>query len=110
MDQGRIDLDMRFRCCICICKASSRRVAGAVARSCRLASNVRIPLLGYPPEVRKLIYTTNYIEALNSKILRAVRTRAHFPSYGAAAKLIYLAHNATSSEWKRSIRERHAVR
>ena len=50
------------------------------------------------------------IEALNSKIRRAVRTRGHFPSDEAAAKLIYLALNATSTEWKRSVREWHAVR
>jgi putative transposase len=59
---------------------------------------------------RRLIYTTNAIEALNSKIRRAVRTRGHFPSDDAAAKLIYLALNATSAEWKRSVREWHAVR
>ena len=64
----------------------------------------------YPPEVRRLIYTTNAIEALNSKIRRAVRTRGHFPSDEAAAKLIYLALNATSTEWKRSVRNWHAVK
>lgn len=69
-----------------------------------------IPFLDYPPEVRRLIYTTNSIEALNSKIRRAVRTRGHFPSDEAAAKLIYLALNATSTEWKRSVREWHAVK
>ncbi len=57
-----------------------------------------------------LIPVTNSIEALNSKIRRAVRTRGHFPSEDAAAKLIYLALNATSTEWKRSVREWHAVR
>ena len=54
-----------------------------------------IPFLDYPPEVRRLIYTTNAIEALNSKIRRAVRTRGHFPSDEAAAKLIYLALKAS---------------
>ena len=39
---------------------------------------------------KALIYTTNAIEALNSKIRRAVRTRGHFPGDEAAAKLIYL--------------------
>ena len=50
------------------------------------------------------------LEALNSKIRRAVRTRGHFPSDEAAAKLIYLALNATSVEWKRSVREWHRVK
>ena len=63
-----------------------------------------------PMHERRLIYTTNAIEALNSKIRRAVRSRGHFPSDEAAAKLIYLALNATSVEWKRSVREWHAVK
>jgi len=70
----------------------------AIAPSWRRAWNEVIPFLDYPPEVRKLIYTTNSIEALNSKIRRAVRTRGHFPSDDAAAKLIYLALNATSTD------------
>lgn len=82
----------------------------ASAPSWRRAWNEVIPFLDYPPEVRRLIYTTNAIEALNSKIRRAVRTRGHFPSDEAAAKLIYLALNATLQEWKRSVRESHAVK
>ena len=82
----------------------------AIAPSWRRAWSEVIPFLDYPPEVRRLIYTTNAIEALNSKIRRAVRTRGHFPSDDAAAKLIYLALNATSQEWKRSVREWHAVK
>lgn len=70
----------------------------AIAPSWRRAWNEVFPFLDYPPEVRRLIYTTNAIEALNSKNRRAVRTRGHFPSNDAAAKLIYLALNATSTE------------
>ena len=70
----------------------------AIAPNWRRAWNEVIPFLDYPPEVRRLIYTTNAIEALNSKIRRAVRTRGHFPSEEAAAKLIYLALNATTQE------------
>jgi putative transposase len=60
--------------------------------------------------MRRLIYTTNAIEAVNSKIRRAVRTRGHFQSEEAAAKLIYLILNATSQEWKCSVCEWHAVK
>jgi putative transposase len=70
----------------------------AIAPSWRRAWNEVIPFLDYPSEVRRLIYTTNAIEALNSKIRRAVRSRGHFPSDEAAAKLICLALNATSVE------------
>ena len=46
-------------------------------------------LFAYPESVRRIIYTTNAIEALNSKLRRAVRTRGHFPSDDAAMKLLY---------------------
>ena len=67
-------------------------------------------VLDYPDPVRRLIYTTNAIEVLNSKIRRAVRTRGHFPNDEAAAKLIYLALNASSTEWKRSVRGWHEAK
>ena len=82
----------------------------AIAPSWRRAWSEVIPFLDYPPEVRRVIYTTNAIEALNSKIRRAVRSRGHFPSDEAAAKLIYLALNASSVQWKRSVREWHALK
>ena len=40
--------------------------------------------------VRRIIYTTNAIEALNAKLRRAVRTRGHFPTDDAATKLLFL--------------------
>ena len=82
----------------------------AIAPSWRRACNEVIAFLDDPPELRRLIYTTNSIEASKSKIRRAVRTRSHFPGDEAAAKLIYPALNATSTEWKRSVREWHALR
>ena len=47
----------------------------------------------------------NAIEALNSKLRRAVRTRGHFPSDDAATKLLYLVLNRATAEWKRPPRE-----
>jgi len=59
-----------------------------------------IPFFAFPEEVRRIMYTTNAIESLNSKVRRAVRTRGHFPNDDAAAKLIYLVLNQTSNGWK----------
>jgi len=64
-----------------------------------------IPFFAFPEEVRRIIYTTNAIEALNSKLRRAVRTRGHFPGDEAATKLIYLVLNKAAEEWKRLPRE-----
>jgi putative transposase len=60
------------------------------------------PFMAFPPEVRRVIYTTNAIEALNRQLRKAVKTKGHFPSEDAARKLIYLAiHNAVP-QWTRT--------
>jgi len=64
-----------------------------------------IPFFAFPESVRRIIYTTNAIEALNSKLRRAVRTRGHFPNDDAASKLLYLVLNQTSNGWKSPPRE-----
>jgi len=62
----------------------------AISQSWRRAWAEVIPFFAFPNEVRRIIYTTNAIEALNSKLRRAVRARGHFPSDEAATKLLYL--------------------
>jgi putative transposase len=49
------------------------------------------PFLAFPAEVRRVIYTTNAIEALNRQLRKAIKTKGHFPNEDAARKLIYLA-------------------
>src|SRR6187399_2201118 len=46
------------------------------------------PFLAFPPEVRRVIYTTNAIEALNRQLRTALKTKGHFPNEDAARKLI----------------------
>ncbi len=65
-----------------------------------------IPFFAFAPAVRKIIDTTNAIEALNAKLRRAVRTRGHFPSHEAATKLIVLVLRQVAREWKTPPRER----
>lgn len=62
----------------------------AIGQSWRRAWSEVIPFLAFPEAVRRIIYTTNAIEALNSKLRRAVRGRGHFPSDDAATKRLYL--------------------
>jgi transposase-like protein len=50
-----------------------------------------VPFLAFPPELRKLVYTTNAIESLNARFRRATRQRGHFPTEQAALKILYLA-------------------
>lgn len=50
-----------------------------------------IPFLAFPPELRKIIYTTNAIESLNYQLRKIIKNRGHFPSDDAVIKLLWLA-------------------
>ena len=77
----------------------------AITQSWRRNWSHVVPFFAFPESVRRIIYTTNAIEALNSKLRRAVRTRGHFPNDDAAMKLLYLVLNHASEDWKRPPRE-----
>lgn len=53
----------------------------------------------YPDEIRKVIYTTNAIESLNSVIRKAVERRKLFPTNDSAMKVVYLAINQAAKKW-----------
>ena len=59
------------------------------------------PFLAYGPEVRRVIYTTNSIEALHRQLRKIIKTRGHFPTEDAARKLIYLAITKAETRWQR---------
>jgi putative transposase len=50
-----------------------------------------IPFLAFPPELRKIIYTTNAIESLNFQLRKIIKNRGHFPNDDAVIKLLWLA-------------------
>jgi putative transposase len=60
------------------------------------------PFMAFEPEVRRVIYTTNAIEALNRQLRKAVKTKGHFPTEDAARKLIYLAIGNAVPQWTRT--------
>jgi putative transposase len=60
------------------------------------------PFLAFPPEVRRVVYTTNAIEALNRQLRKAIKTKGHFPTEEAAKKLIYLAITNAVPAWTRT--------
>jgi putative transposase len=71
----------------------------AIGQSWRRAWAEIIPFYAFPGEVRRILYTTNAIEALNAKLRRAVRARGHFPSDDAATKLLFLVLNRSEKQW-----------
>ncbi|MGH8454913.1 MAG: IS256 family transposase [Nevskiales bacterium] len=58
-----------------------------------------IPFFAYPPEVRRIIYTTNAIESLHMRLRKIVKNRGHFPSDEAATKLLFLALRNITKDW-----------
>jgi putative transposase len=77
----------------------------AIGQSWRRAWGEVVPFYAFPGEVRRLLYTTNAIEALNSKLRRAVRARGHFPTDEAAMKLLFLVLHRSEKEWTMPARE-----
>jgi putative transposase len=59
-----------------------------------------IPFLSLPGELRRVVYTTNTIEALHRQIRKAIKTRGHFPDEQSATKLIYLAIDRSEGKWR----------
>jgi hypothetical protein len=68
-----------------------------------------VPFLDFPPDVRRVIYTTNAIESLNSTLRKLLQYRGHFPTDEAVHKLLYLALSKMEKEWERSICDWSAV-
>ena len=58
----------------------------------------------YPPEIRKIIYTTNAIESLNFQLRKVTKAKLSFPSDNAIIKMMYLALKNASCKWTMPIR------
>jgi len=70
-----------------------------IAKSWRTNWPRVIPFFAHPPEIRKIIYTTNAIESLNMSLRKVTKTRGSFPNDEAAAKLLYLALRNIAKKW-----------
>ncbi|MFF4403197.1 transposase [Streptomyces sp. NPDC001404] len=63
----------------------------AVLRTWRQSWQGSVPYLAFPPEIRKVIYSTNMIQSINARLRKVTRNRGHFPTEQAAVKVLYLA-------------------
>lgn len=75
-----------------------------ISRSWRAHWNNLNTLFNYPDDIRKVIYTTNAIESLNSVVRKSINKRKLFPTDDSAKKVIYLAIQAASKKWTMPIR------
>lgn len=62
-----------------------------------------IPFFAHPPEIRKVIYTTNVIESLNMSLRKVTKTRSSFPNDDALLRLLYLALRNIEKRWVNAI-------
>jgi putative transposase len=63
----------------------------SIVQSWRRAWEHVTPFFVFPPEIRRVVYTTNAIESLNMQLRKIIKTRGHFPNDEAAIKLLWLA-------------------
>ena len=57
----------------------------------------------FPADIRRIIYTTNTVEAYHRQIRRVIKNKSSFPSPEAARKLLYLATVDIKRKWTRPI-------
>lgn len=88
----------------------------AIARTWRAAWPEFTPFLEFPPELRRVAYSTNLIESINARLRKVTRNRGHFCSEQAAIKVLYLAirhliepkasdRNQVAPGWKRALND-----
>ena len=77
----------------------------AISQSWRRNWTRLTPFFDYPPEIRKVIYTTNAIESVNMGLRKISKNRGSFPSDDAVLKLFYLALENISKKWTMPIRD-----
>jgi len=88
----------------------------AVLRTWQAAWSEFTPYLAFPPEIRKVVYSTNLIESINARLRKTTRNRGHFPSEQAALKVLYLAVrelinpkardvNHVAAHWKKALNQ-----
>ncbi|OGT28381.1 MAG: transposase [Gammaproteobacteria bacterium RBG_16_66_13] len=77
----------------------------SISRSWRENWQRVIPFFAYPPEIRKVIYTTNAIESINASLRKVTRKRGAFPNPDSVRKVLYLAIQKAAARWSRPIKD-----
>src|SRR4029453_16660038 len=61
-----------------------------------------IPFFAFPPEIRRVLYTTNALESVHARLRKIIKTRGHFPNDEADTKLIWLALRNITATWDKA--------
>jgi putative transposase len=81
----------------------------AISQAWRRSWQHVIPFFAFAPGIRKMIYTTNAVEALHRSLRKIIKTRGSFPTDEAALKLLYLALKNAAIHWQRAIEWTNAM-
>ena len=73
--------------------------AAAIGKLWRARWNEVVPFLAYPLAVRRMLYTTNLIESLNSQLRKVLRPKGAFPTDEAVGKVLFLALKYAQVKW-----------
>ena len=76
-----------------------------VVASWRRAWSHVIPFFPFPPQIRRVIYSTNAIETINARLCKVIKMSGHFPNDNAASKLIWLALHNITADWGRAAKD-----
>jgi len=74
----------------------------AIVRQWRQRWAEVVPFLSYPADIRRILYTTNAIESVNSQLRKVLKPKGSFPSDDAVLKVLYLALQYAKMSWKTS--------
>ncbi len=74
-----------------------------IAATWRRAWDQVVPLFAFPPDIRRMIYTTNAVESLHRSLRKIIKTRGSFPNDDAALKLLFLALRNVGVRWRRPV-------
>jgi transposase-like protein len=74
-----------------------------IVKAWRQAWTHVVPFFAFPPEVRRVIYTTNALESVHARVRKIIKTRGHFPTDEAATKLMWLALRNIMRDWERPV-------
>jgi putative transposase len=83
--------------------APLKQTTCAIGAAWRRAWEYVVPFFAFAPGIRKMIYTTNAVEALHRSLRKIIKTRGSFPNDDAALKLLYLAIKNAGLRWRRSV-------
>jgi putative transposase len=90
---------------LCTFEAQWNEAYPSIAKSWRNNWSRITPFYDYPPEIRRIIYTTNAIESVNMSLRKVTKSRGSFPHDEAVMKLFYLALRNISQKWTMPLRD-----